>query len=129
MAGWWPRKAGGKTFFYKMHKHLKYYNKSTGEMREIENMVNSEKVRREFRHKAMLQWFLNHFHIFIMSAWRISITALGKWKINTSTVSATAVASTFLASMSSGMVVNIEQTPPMPHPEQPSAENFLYFSG
>ena len=42
--------------------------------------LKGRKIRREFRYQAMLQWFLSHFHIFIMSAWTISITALGKWK-------------------------------------------------
>ena len=83
---------------------------------------------REFRHQAMLQWFLNPFHILIMSAWKMSITVLGKWKINACTVSATAVASTFLASMSSGMLVSIEHTSPILHPEQPLADNFPYCS-
>ena len=40
-----------------------------------------------------------------------------------------AVASNFLAFIPSGMIVDIEQTPPMLHPEQPSAENFPYFFG
>ena len=50
------------------------------------------------------------------------------WRnINTSALSATAIASTSLVSMSSGMVINIEQMPPILHPEQSSTENFSYF--
>jgi hypothetical protein len=49
-------------------------------------------------------------------------------KINTSSLSATAIASTSSASMPGDMVINIEQTPPILWPEQPSAENFSYFS-
>jgi len=50
-------------------------------------------------------------------------------KINTSTLSAKVIASDSLASMSSDMVINIEQIPPILHPEKPSADNFSYFSG
>ena len=50
-------------------------------------------------------------------------------KMNTSTLSATAIASTPSASVPRDMVINIEQTPPILHLEQPSAENFFYFSG
>ena len=50
-------------------------------------------------------------------------------KINTSTLSATAIASASLASMYTGILIDIEQPPPILHPEQPSAENFPYFSG
>ena len=48
-------------------------------------------------------------------------------KINTSTLSATAIASASLASMSTGILIDIEQPPPILHPEQPSAENFSVF--
>jgi len=50
-------------------------------------------------------------------------------KINISTLSATAIASTSSASMPGDMVITTEQIPPILHPEQPSAENFFYFSG
>ena len=50
-------------------------------------------------------------------------------KINISTLSATAIASASLASISTGILIDIEQTPPILHPEQPSAENFFCFSG
>ena len=50
-------------------------------------------------------------------------------KINTSILSATAIASASLASISTGVLIDIEQTPPILHPEQPSAENFFCFSG
>jgi hypothetical protein len=46
-------------------------------------------------------------------------------KINTSTLSATAIASTSSASIPGDMVINIEQTLPILCPEQPSAEIFL----
>ena len=49
-------------------------------------------------------------------------------KINTSTLSSRVITSSSSAFMSSNMVINIEQTPPIPHPEQPSANNFSYFS-
>jgi hypothetical protein len=79
MAAWWSGKADGKTTFYKMHEHLEnHYKKWTGKKRENENMMNSlnkgKEFRREFRHQAMLQRFLNHCHISIITVWRISIT-------------------------------------------------------
>jgi hypothetical protein len=49
-------------------------------------------------------------------------------KINTSTLSATAIASTSSVSIPGDMVINVEQTFPILCPEQPSAENFSYFS-
>ena len=62
----------------------------------------------------------DHQQALAKKAWR---------KINTITLSAIAIVSASLASMSTGMVTDIEQTPPILHPEQPSAENFSYFSG
>jgi hypothetical protein len=80
----------------------------------------------------MLQRFFNHFYISIMTEnqhHQQPLTKKARRKINTSTLSFRVIASSSSASMSSGMVINIEQTPPILHPEQPSANNFSYFSG
>ena len=77
----------------------------------------------------MLWWFLNHFHIFIMSAWRISITD-STWQMKDK----------YIYSFSHSCCINFlvihvlrhdckYQMPPILHLEQPSAENFPYFSG
>ena len=63
-----------RQFFIKCICILKTITRNQLEKREKnENMVNNW-----FRYQAMLLWFLYHFYIFIMSAWRISITAQGK---------------------------------------------------
>ena len=80
MAAWWSGNADKKTFFYKIHKHLKNHHKKwAGKKSENENMMNSlnkrkKKFKRELRHQLMLQRLLNHFHISIMAAQKISIT-------------------------------------------------------
>ena len=67
MAAWWSGNVDRKTFFYKMHKHLKNdYKKWAGKKSENENIMNSlnkrkKKFKRKFRHQLMLQRFLNHF--------------------------------------------------------------------
>ena len=71
----------------------------------------------------MLQRFLNHFQHYHQA-----LAKKGWRKINTSTLSATAIASASLASMSTGILIDIEQRPPKLHPEQPSAENFYHWN-
>ena len=71
---------------------------------------------------------LEPFYISIMTAWKISITTRPWQRKVGETLSATAIASASLASMSTGILIDIEQSPIL-HPEQPSAENFFCFSG
>lgn len=139
MAAWWLEKADGNTIFYEMHEHLEnHYKKLTGKKRENENMMNSlnkrkknqERIQAPSHAAEVLEPFSYFYNDSLENQHHQQPLAKKAWrKINTSTLSATAIASTSLASMSSGMVINIKQTPPILYPEQPSAENFFYFSG
>jgi len=139
MAAWWSGKADGKTIFYKMHKHLEnHYKKWTGKKRETENMMNS--INKRKKNEEIIQApsyaaeVLQPFSYFYNDSMENQhhqqpLAKKARTKINTSTPSSRVIASSSSASMSSGMVINIEQTPPILHPEQPSANNFSYFSG
>ena len=122
-----------------MHKHLKnHYKKWTGKKRENENMMNSLDKRKRNQERIQAPSYaaeiLDPFSYFYNDSMENQQhqqppAKKAKRKRNTSTLPATAIASTSLATMSSGIVINIEQTPPILHTEQPSAENFSYFSG
>ena len=129
----------GKTIFYKMHEHLEnHYKKWTGKKRENENMINSLNKRKKNQERIQAPSYaaevlepLSYFYNDSMENQHHQqpLAKKARRKINTSTLSATAIASTSSASMPGDMVINIEQTPPILCPEQPSAENFSYFSG
>jgi len=139
MAAWWSGKADGKTIFYKMHEHLEnHYKKWTGKKRENENMMNSLNKRKENQERTQAPSYaaevLEPFSYFYNDSMEDQhhqqpLAKKARRKINTSTLSAKVIASSSSASMSSDMVINIEQTPPILHPEEPSGDNFSYFSG
>ena len=130
MAAWWSGKANGKTISYKMHEHLEnHYKKWTGKKRENENMMNSLNKRKKNQERTQAPSYVAEVLDPLSYFYNDSIenqhqqqplARKARRKINTCTLSATAIASTSLASMSSGMVINIEQ---------PSTEISLYFSG
>ena len=50
MAAWWSGNVDRKTFFYKMHKHLKNdYKKWAGKKSENENIMNSLNKRKKIQ--------------------------------------------------------------------------------
>ena len=122
-----------------MHKHLEnHYKKWAGKKSENENMMNSLNKRKKIQERIqaptyaaeVLELFLYFYNDSMENQHhQQALAKKAQRKINTSTLSATAIASSSLASMSTGMVTDIEQTPPILHPEQPSAENLSYFSG
>ena len=133
MAAWWSGNVDRKTFFCKMHKHLKNQKKS-----ENENMMNRLNKRERIQERIqaptyaaeVLEPFLYLNNDSMKNQHYQQALAKKAWrKINTSTLSVTAIASASLASMSTGILIDIEQTSPILHSEQPSAKNFFCFSG
>jgi len=130
MAAWWSGKAEGKTIFYKMHEHLQnHYKKWTGKKRDNENTMNSLHKRKKNQERIQAPSYaaevLEPFSYFYNDSMENQphqqpLAKKARKKINTSTLSARVIASASSASMSSGMVMNIEETPPILHPEQPS---------
>ena len=138
MAAWWSGNVDRKTFFCKMHKHLKnHYKKWAGNKSENENMMNSlnkrkkkiqERIQAPTYAAEVLELFSYFYNDSMKNQRHQQALAKKAWrKINTSTLSATAIASASLSSMSTGILIDIEQTPPILHSEQPSAENFFCF--
>ena len=139
MAALWLGNVDRKTFSYKMHKHLEnHYKKWAGKKSENENMMNSLNKREKIQERTQAPTYaaevLEQFSYFYNNSMKNqhhqqALEKKALRKLNTSTLSATAIASASLASMSTGILIDIEQTPPILHPEHPSEENFFCFSG
>ena len=139
----WP--PGGQEMLIERHFSVKCTNilkiitrNGLEKRAKMKNMMNSLNKRKKIQERIQaptyaaevlgpFSYFYNdstkhqhHQQALAKKAWR---------KINTSTLSATAIASASLASMSTGILIDIEQTLPILHSGQPSAENFYCFSG